>query len=138
MTTDDDIPTARPTSQAPSDENPAAASTAAEIPVETQELDGHRPQQAPLLPAEAPEIDLDPDLEQEQDDADIREEGDLLAVRNVPGRERGHGEARGQVPDDGRQPDLAGDPAETRGEQQHETQIEDERRRLHGPSIPAG
>ena len=91
-----------------------------------------------MLAPQAAEVDLDADLEQQQDDADVGQQLDLVAVGDVAGRERRDREAGREVADDGRQPELARDPAERRREQQRQADVEQEVGRLHGPSIAAG
>ena len=102
------------------------------------DLQRRRPQEPAVLAPHVPEVDLDADLEQEQDDPDVGQELDLVAVGDVAGRERRHGEPGREVADDGREPELARDPAERRREQQREPDVEQEVPGVHGPSIAAG
>ncbi len=90
-----------------------------------------------MLATEAAEVDLDADLEQEQHDADLGQQLDLVAIGDVPGREPGDDQPGGQVADDRGQPELARHPAEPGRQQQREADVEQERRRLHGPRITA-
>ena len=102
------------------------------------DLERRRPQEPAVFAAEAAEVDLDPHLEQEQHHADLGHQLDLVAVRLVAGRERRHGEAGREVPDDRREPELARHPPERGREQQREADVEDEVGRLHRPRIAAG
>ena len=97
------------------------------------DLQRRRPQEPAVLAPHVPEVDLDADLEQEQHDPDVGQELDLVAVGDVAGRERRHGEPGREVADDGREPELARDPAERRGEQQREPDVEQEVRRCPWP-----
>ena len=91
-----------------------------------------------MLTAQVAEVDLDPDLEQQEHDTQLGHELELVAVRLVAGRERGDREAGGEIADHRRQPELARDPPEPGGEQEREADIEDEVGRLHGRRITGG
>ncbi len=93
--------------------------------VVSSDLQRRRHEEAALLPSDPREIHLDADLEQQQHHADVGQQLDLLAVRDVARRERRHGHAQREVADDGGQADTPGDPAERRGRKQDEAELED-------------
>ena len=86
-----------------------------------------------MLAPDAAEVDLDADLEQEQDHPDVGQELDLVAVGDVPGRERRDGQPGRQVADDSRQPELARQPAEPGREQERQADVEQEGSRSPWP-----
>jgi hypothetical protein len=95
-------------------------------------LQRRRPQELAVLPAQAGDVDLDAHLEQEQHDADVGEELELLVVGHVARRERRDQHADREVADDRRQPQSPGYPARERGEEQEQAQLEDRQgRRFH-------
>ena len=83
------------------------------------------------------QVDLDPDLEQQQDDADVGEQLELVVIGDVAGRERREAEPDREVPDDRREMQATGQPAGRDGGEQDEADLEDGRRRgVHRRMVP--
>ena len=99
--------------------------------VVSDHLERRSPDEPALLAAKADEVHLDPDLEQQQDDADVGEQLELAPVGDEARGERGDGQTERQVPDDRRQPDTPGRPAERRGSEEQEADLEDRWRGVH-------
>ena len=132
MTTDDDRATHSPTTSADAGAIPAASATPPADGGRDQDLQRARRRRRPRCSRRMrAEIHLDPDLEEQEHDADVGEELDLLPVGDIARRERRHRDAEQQVADDGGQTDPPGDPAEARGAEQDEADLEDRRRGLH-------
>jgi hypothetical protein len=91
-------------------------------------VQGDDPEEPSLGSAERQRIDLDPDLEQEEHDADVREDLQLLPVRHVPGRERLNQEPDPEIRDHGRQPEPPHRPTGGDGQEQDDPDLEDDRR----------
>ena len=91
-----------------------------------------------MLATHVPDVDLDADLEQEQHDADVGEELDLVAVRDVAGRERRDDQARHEIADHRGKAQPARDPSERRRQQERQADVEQEVAGVHGTRIPAG
>ena len=86
-----------------------------------------------MLAAEPRDVDLDADLEQEQHDADVGEQHELLVVRDVAGRERRDEHADREVADDRREPQTARRETRQGRHEQQQPELEDrQRRRFHG------
>jgi len=101
-----------------------------------QGLERRRPQDLAVFLSKPTHIDLDPDLEQEQDHADIGQQLQLLVVGDVAGRERRDEEADREVADDRRQPHAAGQPTGERRQEKEHPDLEDRQRRgFHGPML---
>jgi len=67
------------------------------------DLQGRSDQEAGrLVPAERAYVELDADLEQQEDDADVREDLELVPFDEISRRERSDGQADDQISDDGR------------------------------------
>ncbi len=113
-----------------------------------REQDGHRDrdrdrhlerreeQDRALLVAQSEQVDLDPNLEQQERDPDVGQELDLVPIGDVAGREARHGKPDQQVSDDRRQADPSRDPTGAGRDQQHDRDVEDQRSRaLHRPAV---
>ena len=139
MTTDDDSATHRPTSAAAIGSRPASAERATGDRRSRGRPGAGAGQQDPAVVAPQPgQVDLDPDLEQEQDDADVGEQLELVVVGDVAGRERREAEADDEVPDDRREPEPPREPAARHGRQQDQADLEDGRRGgVHLAMVPA-
>src|SRR5205823_14113328 len=74
-------------------------------------LQRSQPEEAPALASELQRIQLDSNLEEKQDDANVGEEQELLTFGHVTGREGRYHEADGEVSNDGREAKPSGDPA---------------------------
>ena len=85
-----------------------------------------------MLAAQAPEVDLDTDLEEQEHHADVCEQLELLPVGDEAGRERRHGDTERQVADDGGKPEPTGEPTGRDRSQQQRAELEDRGCRLHG------
>ena len=97
-----------------------------------QHLHRRHPEQPGPARGGGPQVDLDADLEQEQDDADVGQQMELLGVGDVARRERRDEEADDEVADDGRQADAPRREAGCDGRQEDDADLEDGgRRRLH-------
>ena len=84
------------------------------------------------------QVDLHPDLEQEQDDADVGQQLELVVIGDVAGRERREAEADGEIPDDRREPESTRNEAARHGRQQDQADLEDGRRGgVHLAMVPA-
>ena len=57
------------------------------------------------------QVDLDPDLEQQQDDADVGQELELVRIGDVARRERREPETDGEIADDRRRAEPPRQPA---------------------------
>ncbi len=96
-----------------------------------------RPEDGSMVAPEPRQVDLDADLEQEQDDADVREELQLLMIGDIARRERREGEADGQVADDGGEMQPTSQPAGRDRSDQDQADLEDGRRRgVHLAMVP--
>ena len=83
MTTDDDSATHSPTSAAASRSRPASINTAAARPVEITTWSGAAQSSGPWSRRSRAEVHLDADLEEQQHDADVGEQLELVVVRDV-------------------------------------------------------
>jgi hypothetical protein len=83
------------------------------------------PEQPTVVDAERARVDLDPDLEEKQDDADVCEELELVAVDGVARRERRDQQADDHVADDGRQAESPHQEARARSGEEHQADLED-------------
>ena len=100
MTTDDDSATHSPTSAAATGSSPVTTKTAAGDGHREQRLHRRRPQDPAVVAPQPGEVHLDPDLEQQQHDADVGQQLELLVVGDIARRERREPQADGQVADD--------------------------------------
>ena len=96
-----------------------------------EDLEGRRDEEAALFAPDSHDIHLDADLEEQEDDSQVGEQLDLVAIGDVPGRERRDHDAKQEVPDHRRQPDATGKPTEARRGEQDEADLEDRRGRFH-------
>ena len=83
------------------------------------------PDESALLAAEPKDVDLDPDLKEQQDDPDVREQLQLLAMRHEAGCERRHEGSDRQVADDCGQACPARHPTRSGCRQQQKGKLED-------------
>ena len=67
-----------------------------------------------MIAAEGEQVDLDADLEQQEDDTDIGQDVELVAVDDISWRERRDREADEKVAEHGRQPDPPSQPVAAR------------------------
>ena len=125
MTTDEESATHSPTSAADERRQPDREEGRTGDRRRQQRLGRCGPQQRTVVSTQPLEIHLDPDLEQEEDDAHVGEQFELLAIGHIARRERRHAEPDQQVPDDRRQPEPARQPAAGRGGQQDRADLED-------------
>ena len=98
-----------------------------------EDLQRGGPGELTVLAAQAPEVDLDTDLEEQEHHAHVREQLELLPVGHEAGRERRHGDTERQVADDGGKPEASGEPAGRDGGQQQRAELEDGGGGLHVP-----
>jgi hypothetical protein len=73
------------------------------------------------------DVDLDPDLEQQEDDPEVGEERELATIGDVAGRERRDREADGEVADDRREAGGPGDPPGEGRQEDDEPELEHSR-----------
>src|SRR5947207_15768288 len=88
-----------------------------------------------MIAAEGEQVDLDADLEQQEDDTDIGQDVELVAVDDISWRERRDREADEKVAEHGRQPDPPSQPPSARGGQEDDRNLEDRRRRSHARRV---
>src|SRR5207249_7704571 len=81
------------------------------------------------------QIELDADLEQQQHDAHVGKDLDLMAVGDVAGRERTHGEADDEVAEDRGEPDPPARHPGERGGEQLDADLEDGERFGHAARV---
>ena len=93
-----------PTAPAPNGGSPAAAAAAVAIAAVMTVWSGAAQHELAVLAAEPGDVDLDADLEQQQHDADVGEQHELVVVGDVARRERRHRQPHDEVADDRRQP----------------------------------
>jgi hypothetical protein len=91
----------------------------------TDRVQRNDPQQLPTFAAKLARIDLDSDFEEQQHDADVGEELELMPIGNVTGRERRHQQADEHVADHRRQSEPPEEESRTRRCEQHEADLED-------------
>jgi len=77
-----------------------------------------------VFAAQSERVDLDADLEEQQDDSDVRQHLQLTPVGDIPRGKGRHDEANRQVTKDGGQPDSASEPARSHGEQKNHPDLE--------------
>ena len=83
---------------------------------EHDHLHGRGAEQPPAQPAELLEGKLEPDREEEQGDAQLRDEGDVLDVQHQVGHGRADDQSADDVAGDHRQPEeIGGEPADDGG-----------------------
>ena len=88
-------------------------------------LRGRREQQAAMFAPQMPQVDLDPDLEQQQHDSDVGEQLQLVAIGDVAGRERRDRQPHDEVADDRGQGQPSCQPAGCGRRQQHRAEFQD-------------
>ena len=89
--------------------DPADQGRDAGDPGRDEDLDRRGDEQSALLAPDAANVDLDAHLEQEEYDAEIGQQLDLVPIGHVAGREWRYDDAQEQVADDRGQPDAACD-----------------------------
>ena len=77
-----------------------------------------------MLAAQSQRVDLDADLEEEEDDADVGQHLQLVPIRDVPGCERRHDQPGGKVADNRRQSEAASQPAGPHGKEKDHPYLE--------------